>query len=82
MPSGWNLRSNEKFIRGEGHAEEVILNALSSDDTVGFGGTSRNICREICYRRLATRNMMFGGVGYFGGYPDKTSYSYFWQEDD
>lgn len=80
MPSGWKLGPGEKFIQGQGHAEETILNSLKADEVVGFGGTSRNICRDTCYPLLNTRRMRFGGAGYFGGRPDKTPFSYFWQE--
>ncbi|MDR7273632.1 RHS repeat-associated protein [Catenuloplanes atrovinosus] len=81
MPSGWTLGANEKFVQGRGHAEEAILNNLGPDEVVGFGGTSRNICRDICYPLLNGAGMRFGGAGYFGGRADKTEFSLFWQED-
>jgi RHS repeat-associated protein len=80
MPSGWTLGPGEKFVQGAGHAEETILNNLGADEVVGFGGTSRNICRDTCYRMLNGNGMRFGGAGYFGGLADKTPFSYFWQE--
>ncbi|GAA0516934.1 hypothetical protein Ade02nite_84890 [Paractinoplanes deccanensis] len=80
MPNGWTLDANEKFIRGRGHAEQTILNNLGDDEIVGFGGTSRNICRDTCYPLLNSNGMRFGGAGYFGGRADKTPFSYFWQE--
>ncbi|MFC5766753.1 RHS repeat-associated core domain-containing protein [Actinacidiphila bryophytorum] len=76
----WALRSGEEFVQGAGHAEQTILNSLGSHEVVGFGGTSRNICRDTCYALLNSRGMRFGGAGYFGGRADKTPFSYFWQE--
>ncbi|MFI5897483.1 DUF6531 domain-containing protein [Actinoplanes sp. NPDC051513] len=81
MPSTWTLRAGEKFVQGAGHAEETILANLGPDEIVGFGGTSRNICRDTCYPLLNGNGMRFGGAGYFGGRADKTPFSYFWQED-
>jgi hypothetical protein len=81
MPSGWTLNSGEQFVQGVGHAEETILNTLGPDEVVGFGGTSRNICRDICYPMLNGNGMRFGGAGYYGGRADKTPFSLFWQED-
>lgn len=80
MPSTWNLKPGE-FVQGAGHAEETILNSLGKHEVVGFGGTSRNICKDTCFPMLNGNGMRFGGAGYFGGRADKTPISYFWQED-
>lgn len=81
MPSGWTLKPGDKFVQGAGHAEETILNNLGPDEVVGFGGTSRNICRDTCYPMLNGNAMGFSGAGHFGGRADKTPFSLFWQED-
>ncbi|MEV7601658.1 polymorphic toxin-type HINT domain-containing protein [Kitasatospora sp. NPDC089797] len=80
MPSTWTLRPGEEFVQGRGHAEETILNGLGPNEIVGFGGTSRNICWDICYGRLDSKGLMFGGAGYRGGNADKSPFSLFWSE--
>ncbi|MEV4282268.1 polymorphic toxin-type HINT domain-containing protein [Actinoplanes xinjiangensis] len=81
MPADWTLRDYEEWVGGVGHAEETILNSLGPYDVVGFGGTSRNICRDRCYPQLNGDGMRFGGVGDIIGRADKTDFSLFWQED-
>ncbi|MER8185266.1 polymorphic toxin-type HINT domain-containing protein [Kitasatospora sp. NPDC094015] len=80
MPSNWILRPGEEFVPGRGHAEETILDNLGPNEIVGYGGTSRNICWDICYGRLDSRNLVFGGAGYRGGNADKSPFTLFWSE--
>lgn len=80
MPSSWSLRPGEEFVQGPGHAEETVVNNLGPNEVIGFGGTSRNICWDICHRALDSRGLQFGGAGYRGGNADKSPYSLFWSE--
>jgi len=80
MPSAWSLRPGEEFVQGPGHAEETVVNNLGPNEVIGFGGTSRNICWDICHRALDSRGLQFGGAGYRGGNADKSPYSLFWSE--
>ncbi|MEU9130709.1 polymorphic toxin-type HINT domain-containing protein [Kitasatospora sp. NPDC048540] len=80
MPSTWTLRPGEEFVQGRGHAEETILDNLGPNEIVGYGGTSRNICWDICYGRLDSKGLVFGGAGYRGGNADKSPFSLFWSE--
>jgi hypothetical protein len=81
MPSSWEgLVSPDEFVQGPGHAEEAIVNSLAEDEVIGFGGTSRNICWDICHALLDQPGMKFGGAGYMGGNPDKSPFSTFWAE--
>ncbi|WP_033215567.1 hypothetical protein [Kitasatospora phosalacinea] len=86
-PPDWKLRPGEEFVQARGtasrsviHAEETIIDSLGPDEIIGFGGASRNICRDACYRALTGRGITFGGAGDFNGAPDKTPYSTFWSE--
>ncbi|GAB7184245.1 hypothetical protein ATKI12_4076 [Kitasatospora sp. Ki12] len=87
LPPGWELRPGEKFVQADGaasrpviHAEETVIDSLGPDEVIGYGGTSRNICQDACYRALAGRGITFGGAGDRGGAPDKSPYSTFWSE--
>ena len=78
QPSDWQLRTGEEFVQGPGHAEYTIVRNLGPHEVIGFGGTSRNICWDICYSSLDSDSLLFGGVGYRGGNSDKSPYSLFW----
>ena len=64
---------------GVGHAEEGIINSLGPDEFVEFGGTSRNICEEVCYPLLDQRGLVVGGPE-FPGAADKTPWRMFWSD--
>ncbi|MDE6053435.1 MAG: hypothetical protein K2G55_06695, partial [Lachnospiraceae bacterium] len=72
------LKSNEIYIGGEGHAEETIMNNKGERYTIIAGGTSRNICKDICQPLLETDGLTLGGSKYRGR-KDKTPYRLFWR---
>lgn len=78
QPSDWQLRTGEEFVQGPGHAEYTIVSTLGQHEVIGFGGTSRNICWDVCYNHLDSDSLIFGGAGYRGGNPDKSPFSLFW----
>jgi len=68
------LRRGEIFVKGEGHAEQTIIDALDKLDgnwTIIAGGTSRNVCRETCAPRIAAHGLELTGRE-FAGRADKT----------
>jgi RHS repeat-associated protein len=82
MPKEW-LADGESFAPGAigSHAEQNIIDSLSPDEVIGFGGTTRNICWNVCYNMLEGDGVEFGGVGYRRGWPDKSPYTLFWVKD-
>ena len=68
------LRRGEIFVKGKGHAEQTIIDALDKLDgnwTIIAGGTSRNVCRETCAPRIAAHGLELTGRE-FAGRADKT----------
>ena len=74
------LKEDEIYIPGIGHAEETILNNTKDKYTIIAGGTSRNVCKDICAPKIESRGMVIGGP-VFRGNSDKTKYRQFWQSD-
>ena len=73
------LRRGEIFVKGEGHAEQTIIDALDKLDgnwKIIAGGTSRNVCRETCAPRIAAHGLELTGPE-FAGRADKTPYRMF-----
>ncbi|MEY9927757.1 putative nucleic acid-binding Zn-ribbon protein [Catenulispora sp. GP43] len=81
-PEDW-LQPGETFAPGKAgaHAEENIVNSLGPNEVIGFGGTTRNICWDVCYRLLNTDGTTFGGAGWRRGLSDKSPYTLFWNRD-
>lgn len=79
MPVAWQglLGPNEEFVRGAGHAEETLINALGDDWMVTAFGTSRNVCVSRCAPMLGARGISLGGPVY-PGMGDKTPYRMGW----
>ena len=46
---------------GKGHAEETIMNNKGDRYTIIAGGTSRNICKDICKPLLEADGLTLGG---------------------
>jgi hypothetical protein len=81
MPAefGRLLQPGETFIQAGGHAEQTLVNALGDEWQILEGGTSSNICTNICARLLKGANMRLGGDTFPGG-PDRTPFRMFWWE--
>ena len=75
------LNDNEVYIGGRGHAEQTMMNNKDDRYTVVAGGTSRNICKDICAPLLEADGLTLGGPTYRGR-NDKTPYRQFWREDE
>ena len=72
------LADNEIYIGGAGHAEQTIMNNKGNKYTVVAGGTSRNVCKDICQPLLEADGLTLGGPT-FRGNSDKTKYRQFWR---
>lgn len=72
------LNDNEIYIGGKGHAEQTIMNNKGDRYTIIAGGTSRNICKDICQPLLEADGLTLGGPMY-NGRSDKTPYRQFWR---
>ncbi|WP_338694773.1 DNRLRE domain-containing protein [Streptomyces sp. Q6] len=61
------------------HAEESVMNWLEKnpDYEVLYGGSSKNVCSDIC-APLVEKTMKLGGE-VFGGAADKTDFRQFWR---
>ncbi|MGI5505356.1 polymorphic toxin-type HINT domain-containing protein [Lentzea sp. CA-135723] len=74
MPTGWrkndSLGADEIFQKGDGHAEETIINNLFNKETgvqewgIVEGGTSTGICWSNCYPDLTGNGITVGGPGF------------------
>ncbi|MCH5345239.1 MAG: RHS repeat protein [Acetatifactor sp.] len=73
------LNKNERYIGGEGHAEQTIMENKDDKYTILAGGTSRNVCINICKPLLINDGLKLGGP-HFRGKSDKTRYRRFWRE--
>ncbi len=73
------LADNEIYIGGEGHAEQTIMNNKGTRYSIVAGGTSRNVCRDICQPLLEADGLTLGGPT-FRGRNDKTNYRQFWRQ--
>jgi hypothetical protein len=71
------LTPDESFVEGIGHAEQTILAELGPEWEILAGGTSRNICTDICWKELKSFGLKIGGPR-FDGFADKTPYRMFW----
>ena len=74
------LNSNEEYVGGPGHAEQTIILNKGDEYTIIAGGTSRNICIEICEPLIKQDGMVIGG-DVFPGRADKTRFRCFWREE-
>lgn len=52
---------NEIYIGGKGHVEQTIMNNKGDRYTIIAGGTSRNICKDICQPVLEIDGLTLGG---------------------
>ena len=75
------LNENEVYIGGKGHAEETIMKHKGNNYTIIAGGTSRNVCIDICKSLLEKDGLALGGPRYRGR-QDKTPYRQFWRENE
>lgn len=73
------LADNDIYIGGAGHAEQTIMNNKGNRYTVVAGGTSRNVCKDICQPLLEADGLTLGGPT-FRGNSDKTKYRQFWRQ--
>ncbi len=73
------LKENELYIGGKGHAEETIMKNKTDRYTIIAGGTSRNICKDICKPLLEEDGLTLGGK-IFRGRKDKTPFRQFWRK--
>jgi hypothetical protein len=74
LPTPWkqkkSLGSDEIFIKGEGHAEETVINNLFNPQTgvqewgIVEGGTSTGICWSNCYPDLTGNGLTVGGPNF------------------
>ena len=74
MPTGWrnkgSLRPDEIFVKGEGHAEETIINNLFNKNSgvqewgIVEGGTSTGICWGNCFPDLTGNGLKVGGPSF------------------
>ncbi|MDT5025582.1 MAG: hypothetical protein QOE61_2008 [Micromonosporaceae bacterium] len=87
MPKEWEnlLRPDEgeRFIPGNGHAEQSIVDNLGEDWKIVEGGTSRNVCithpTGACSSALEGQGLTIGGKTYPWRAPGvKTDYRTFW----
>ena len=72
------LKDNEIYIGGKGHAEQKIMLNKGDRYSIIAGGTSRNICKDICQPLLEADGLKLGGPKY-NGHSDKTLYRQFWR---
>ena len=70
------LADNEIYIGGKGHAEQTIMNNKGNKYTIVAGGTSRNVCKDICQPLLENDGLILGGPE-FRGKNDKTRFRQF-----
>jgi Pretoxin HINT domain len=77
-PNSWPQWAKDAFVPGGGHAKAGIINSLTGNDMIEFGGTSRNICWE-CYSQLQGPDVVIGGSE-FPGAADKSPFRMFWRE--
>jgi hypothetical protein len=75
------LKKNEVYIGGEGHAEQTIIENIGDKYTLIEGGSSRNVCKAICKPLIESKGMKLGGPE-FRGKEDKTKYRLFWKKID
>jgi hypothetical protein len=82
MPREWSgaLKEGERFVKGPGHAEETIVNALGSEWRIIEGGTSRNVCKGTCAPLLESRGARLFGPA-FPGRDDKTPHRMFRRDE-
>ena len=73
------LADNEIYIGGKGHAEQTIMNNKGTRYSIVAGGTSRNVCKDICQPLLEADGLTLGGPT-FRGRNDKTKYRQFWRQ--
>ncbi len=73
------LADNERYIGGEGHAEQTIMNNKGTRYSIVAGGTSRNVCKDICKPLLEADGLTLGEPT-FRGKNDKTKYRQFWRQ--
>jgi len=73
------LKENEVYIGGEGHAEQTIIENIGDRYTLIEGGSSRNVCKAICKPLIESKGMELGGPE-FRGKEDKTKYRLFWKK--
>ncbi len=62
-----------------GHAEETIMKNKGSRYTIIEGGTSRNICKDICEPLITNDGLTIGGTE-FAYRGNKTKFREFWRE--